>query len=254
MEVREKGSATVPELYLVNRSDSMVLVMGGEEVVGGKQNRMVNTSFLIGPKAEVDLAVTCLEQGRWRDVAPRCRGGETWHSNRGTFRISWRAVWRKHTDKRGQPSVAPHRAPPLQIGGATRFWWVLLPRFYTAAARQMVSSWESMASSRMGIRVSKYSSLAIFHLNSVSGAIPGATGPHHPMRARPACTWHKNRCRQGGLSKVTTLYWLARLWPESCSDSLRLTQSCCITRNRADAVQATSTKPVSASVIVTSRR
>jgi len=101
VEVREKGSVTVPELYLVNRSDSMVLVMGGEEVVGGKQNRMVNTSFLIGPQAEVDLAVTCLEQGRWRDVAPRFSGGETWHSNRGTFRISWRAVRRKYTHEGG---------------------------------------------------------------------------------------------------------------------------------------------------------
>ena len=44
VEVRETGSATVPELCLVNRSDSMVLVTGREEVVGGKQNRMVNTA------------------------------------------------------------------------------------------------------------------------------------------------------------------------------------------------------------------
>lgn len=104
VEVREKGSATVPELYLVNRSDSMVLVMGGEEVVGGKQNRMVNTSFLIGPKAEVDLAVTCLEQGRWRDVAPRFSGGETaYHSLRRTtnsqVREHLRSVGAPRTDQ-----------------------------------------------------------------------------------------------------------------------------------------------------------
>lgn len=76
VEVRERPSATVPELWLVNRSDEMVLAMDGEEIVGGKQNRMVNASFLIAPKSEVMLPVTCVEHGRWHDVAPRFMPGE----------------------------------------------------------------------------------------------------------------------------------------------------------------------------------
>ena len=43
--VTEKPLASVPELWLANRSDSMVL--DGEEMVGGLQNRVVNASFLI---------------------------------------------------------------------------------------------------------------------------------------------------------------------------------------------------------------
>jgi len=76
VEVRERPSASVPELLLVNRSDSMVLAMDGEEVVGGKQNRIVNASFLIAPKSEAALPVTCVEHGRWHDVAPRFGSGE----------------------------------------------------------------------------------------------------------------------------------------------------------------------------------
>ncbi len=76
VEVRERAAASVPELWLVNRSGSMVLVMDGEEIVGGKQNRMANASFLIAAHSEVLLPVTCVEHGRWHDVAPRFSPGE----------------------------------------------------------------------------------------------------------------------------------------------------------------------------------
>jgi hypothetical protein len=76
VEVRERPSASVPELWLVNRSDAMVLVMDGEEVAGGKQNRIVNASFLIAPRSEVGLPVSCVEHGRWHDVAPNFGVGE----------------------------------------------------------------------------------------------------------------------------------------------------------------------------------
>ena len=76
VEVREQPSARVPELSLVNRSDGMVLVLDGEEVAGGKQNRMANASFLIAPWSELALPVTCVEHGRWHDVAPSFDSGE----------------------------------------------------------------------------------------------------------------------------------------------------------------------------------
>jgi hypothetical protein len=76
VEVRERPSATVPELWMVNRSDDMVFVMDGEEVLGGKQNRIVNASFLIAPNSEVALPVSCVEHGRWHDVAPNFGSGE----------------------------------------------------------------------------------------------------------------------------------------------------------------------------------
>ena len=56
---------SVPELKLLNRGEKGVLIIEGEELVGAKQNRIVNSSFLIAGKTEVVLPVSCVEQGRW---------------------------------------------------------------------------------------------------------------------------------------------------------------------------------------------
>ena len=46
-EIDSQGS--VPELRLTNKSDLMILILDGEELVGAKQNRIVNTTMLIPP-------------------------------------------------------------------------------------------------------------------------------------------------------------------------------------------------------------
>lgn len=62
-ELDNEGS--VPELKLKNLGKKSVLIIQGEELVGAKQNRIVNSSFLIAGKAEVVIPVSCVEQGRW---------------------------------------------------------------------------------------------------------------------------------------------------------------------------------------------
>jgi hypothetical protein len=62
-EVDKGGS--VPRIRLVNRSGHKVLVVDGEELVGAKQNRIVNATFLIGAHCEVILPVSCVEAQRW---------------------------------------------------------------------------------------------------------------------------------------------------------------------------------------------
>ncbi|MHB1417026.1 MAG: ARPP-1 family domain-containing protein [Chloroflexota bacterium] len=74
--VAERPAATVPELVLVNKGKTMVLVLDGEEVVGGRQNRIVNASFLVGAGMEVLLPVSCVEHGRWHDESPSFMAGE----------------------------------------------------------------------------------------------------------------------------------------------------------------------------------
>lgn len=63
-EVSENGS--VPELRMTSFSEKVVLVVDGTELVGAKQNRIVNASFLIPPHSITKLPVSCVEQGRWR--------------------------------------------------------------------------------------------------------------------------------------------------------------------------------------------
>ena len=62
-EVSESGS--VPLLLVVNRSDRPVFLMAGEQLIGAKQNRVVNTSFMVAARREFPMPVTCVEQGRW---------------------------------------------------------------------------------------------------------------------------------------------------------------------------------------------
>ena len=76
IDIVEKDEAgTVPELKVVNRSDRMVLILDGEELVGAKQNRIVNTTILIAGNTTTVIPVSCVEQGRWAFVSQEMRRG-----------------------------------------------------------------------------------------------------------------------------------------------------------------------------------
>ena len=62
-EVSEGGS--VPELLFRNAGLRPVLLLDGEELVGAKQNRVLNLTVLAPATAEIRIPVSCIEQGRW---------------------------------------------------------------------------------------------------------------------------------------------------------------------------------------------
>jgi hypothetical protein len=59
------AAGAVPELLVVNRGQSPVLMIDGEELAGAKQNRVLNTSILLKGLSETRIPVSCTEQGRW---------------------------------------------------------------------------------------------------------------------------------------------------------------------------------------------
>lgn len=63
-EVSEHGS--VPELFFDNHADKPVLLVDGEELVGAKQNRVLNLSILVAAGKKVVIPVSCVEAGRWQ--------------------------------------------------------------------------------------------------------------------------------------------------------------------------------------------
>ena len=66
------GGASVNELALVNRSGRKLLLLAGEVIVGGKQDRIVQEDRIIPPvSTPVALNVFCVEHGRW---TPRAAG------------------------------------------------------------------------------------------------------------------------------------------------------------------------------------
>jgi hypothetical protein len=62
-EVSEAGS--VPELRFVNDCLQPVLLLDGEELVGAKQNRILNLSVLAPAHKSIVIPVSCVEAGRW---------------------------------------------------------------------------------------------------------------------------------------------------------------------------------------------
>jgi hypothetical protein len=56
----------VPFLLLDNTSDRPIIILDGEEVVGGKQNRIINTTLVILAGTSVKIPVSCIQAGRWR--------------------------------------------------------------------------------------------------------------------------------------------------------------------------------------------
>jgi hypothetical protein len=62
-EINQVGS--VPTLHVHNGGERALLMLDGEELIGAKQNRVLNTTVLVGAKQSVEIPVSCVEQGRW---------------------------------------------------------------------------------------------------------------------------------------------------------------------------------------------
>ena len=94
-EVSEAGS--VPELGFENFADRGVLLLDGEELVGARQNRVLNITVLVGAHQKITIPVSCVEHGRWR-------------YNSAEFASADRALFSKaRADKTGHVSASLRR-------------------------------------------------------------------------------------------------------------------------------------------------
>ncbi len=67
------GAGSVNHLKVTNQAKFAVLIMDGEELVGAKQNRVVNLTILVPAQQTIVIPLTCVEQGRWHHVSPQFR-------------------------------------------------------------------------------------------------------------------------------------------------------------------------------------
>lgn len=65
VEVKECEHSTVNTLIVKNNAVTPLLLVDGEEVVGGDQNRIINSTMIIAPQSESKVSVSCSERGRW---------------------------------------------------------------------------------------------------------------------------------------------------------------------------------------------
>jgi len=110
--------ASVNQLVLINRGKRPVLLLAGELVSGGKQDRIIAKDRIIAPGADpLPLDVFCVEHGRWSSglqfsaaktmVHPSVREQAAVNQSQ---REVWESVRRGTTDKLSVPGAAPRIA------------------------------------------------------------------------------------------------------------------------------------------------
>ena len=68
-----QAGGSVSELRLENNADLPVLLIDGEELVGAKQNRVLNLTILVPAKQTTAIPVSCVEAGRWNMASPELK-------------------------------------------------------------------------------------------------------------------------------------------------------------------------------------
>jgi hypothetical protein len=66
----QSSGAQVNRLMLINNSDRPLILLAGEIVTGGKQDRVVGKDRIVPPRSEpIDLSVFCVEPHRWVETS-----------------------------------------------------------------------------------------------------------------------------------------------------------------------------------------
>jgi hypothetical protein len=78
IRVDELDPPEVSSLAITNLADVPVLLVEGEMLIGGDQNRTMNVTVLIPPLERTVVPVSCVEAGRWGSRRPMSRS--TWHA------------------------------------------------------------------------------------------------------------------------------------------------------------------------------
>ncbi len=73
-EISEGGS--VPDLRFDNDGNEPVFLLDGEELVGARQNRIINISILVGAHQSIIIPVSCVEHGRWAYTSRHFRSAD----------------------------------------------------------------------------------------------------------------------------------------------------------------------------------
>ena len=157
--IRRDG-AQVNRLVLVNNSDKPLLLLAGEIVTGGKQDRVVGKDRIVAPNSDpVDLSVFCVEPGRWTGTTAQFGGIASGSAGKGFVtqmaQPSVRAgamanknqqkVW----DEVGESTrVMAQAAPAAPVAGTTSYAKVMgndeVEKKVDAVATPMEHSYESV--------------------------------------------------------------------------------------------------------------
>jgi ARG/rhodanese/phosphatase superfamily protein len=133
-EVSESGM--VPQLRAINETATPVFLLDGEQLVGAKQNRVLNLSLMLAPKSETEIPVACVEAGRWRSESAAFMASEEAYfaqgralqmeqvsrslRSSGAARADQRAVWEAVAAKSARMDVRSPTSAASEIYASRR--------------------------------------------------------------------------------------------------------------------------------------
>jgi hypothetical protein len=118
-EVSDAGN--VPHLTVINKSPRDIIIYDGQQLIGAKQNRIVNITVVVAANSTLPIPVSCVEQGRWRYTSPGFSSSDHFsypslrrstHSDvtrskeRGSSDSDQSRVWRDISAKMGRMDVS----------------------------------------------------------------------------------------------------------------------------------------------------
>ena len=70
VNVKECDTSQVNTIIVKNNAITPLILIDGEEIVGSKQNRIINSTIIVAPKSTANIPVSCTERGRWHHTTP----------------------------------------------------------------------------------------------------------------------------------------------------------------------------------------
>jgi len=125
---QHNDSAQVNQLYLINNSKRPLLLLAGEIVTGGKQDRIVGKDRIIPAETEADLSVFCVEPGRWTESTASFGGSAGYMAapsirNEAMAKKDQNGVWDKVRSSNGQAAEIVAVSPEArdEIAGTSSY-------------------------------------------------------------------------------------------------------------------------------------
>jgi len=119
------ASGSVAELKFLNDGRDPVFLLDGEELVGAKQNRVLNLSILAPASSEIEIPVSCVEQGRWRYRSREFKSSPRAHYARGRAKkarsvsLAMKQTGSRRSDQREVWEGLSRKAEAMQVASDT---------------------------------------------------------------------------------------------------------------------------------------
>lgn len=98
-----------------------MLLLDGEQVIGGKENRIFNANFVVLLEQTVQVPVSCVEQGRWAQAAHFSTSGATLHRDARKAKLTAKPSCTASVGRRR--STAARQSSLLGLGARSPAVW-----------------------------------------------------------------------------------------------------------------------------------